>query len=289
MPFPAMVRLQRWRRALSLHGARSSSSDTLHEPPKISAERCYHVRTTTPQPSQPERLSQAQPRVLPLWTSSGHHGLPLRTPLDAASGVPGVAGRLRSWWRHECQSIRTALTAVTHHSAEKVVAGETNSGPRAQKTVSEGRRPGVLKDPRPPWVEAVTVGYVAASVPSLGVPRLQGEDGVDAHRFLVWDALKTREQVEAAKRASLKKQRKAEALKETEEAKEEEEASSSQRRRIKRKEEEEEEEEGAQIFFLPCLWCADTAMWAGYAWFNGGNLFFRQSTAALLVISHSAV
>ena len=88
--------------------------------------------------------------------------------------------RLRSWWRHEQQCVRMALTAAAHHSAEKVVAGETYSGLRAQKTVSEGRRPGVLKDPGPPWVEAVTVGCVAASVPPLGVPLLQGDEGVDA-------------------------------------------------------------------------------------------------------------
>ena len=87
---------------------------------------------------------------------------------------------MRSWWRHEQQCVRMALTAATHHSAEKVVAGETYSGLRAQKTVSEGRRPGVLKDPGPPWVEAVTVGHVAALVPPLVVPLLQGDEGVDA-------------------------------------------------------------------------------------------------------------
>ena len=43
-----------------------------------------------------------------------------------------------------------------------------------------GVRPGVLKDPGQPWVEAVTVGYVAASVPPLGVPLLQGDEGVHA-------------------------------------------------------------------------------------------------------------
>ena len=89
--------------------------------------------------------------------------------------------RLRSWWRHEQQCARMALTAATHHSAEKVVAGETYSGLRAQKTVrATGARPGVLKDPGQPWVEAVTVGYVAASVPPLGVLLLQGDEGVDA-------------------------------------------------------------------------------------------------------------
>ena len=56
--------------------------------------------------------------------------------------------RLRSWWRHECQSVRMALNAAAHHSAEKVAAGEKNSGLRAQTSFSAGR-PGVLKDPAP--------------------------------------------------------------------------------------------------------------------------------------------
>ena len=85
--------------------------------------------------------------------------------------------RLRSWWRHECQSVRMALNAAVHHSAVKVAAGEKNSGLRAQTTFSAGR-PGVLKDPAPQG--AVTVGYVAAPGPLLVVASLAGGDGVDA-------------------------------------------------------------------------------------------------------------
>ena len=68
--------------------------------------------------------------------------------------------RLRSWWRHECQSVRMALNAATHHSTEKVAAGEKNSGLRAQTSFSAAR-PGVLKDPAPQGA----VGYVAAPGP----------------------------------------------------------------------------------------------------------------------------
>ena len=50
-------------------------------------------------------------------------------------------------------------SAAAHHSAEKVAAGEKNSGLRAQTSFSAAR-PGVLKDPAPQG--AVTVGYVAA-------------------------------------------------------------------------------------------------------------------------------
>ena len=42
--------------------------------------------------------------------------------------------RLRSWWRHEQQSVAMALSAAAHHSFDKVAAGETYYGPRAQKT-----------------------------------------------------------------------------------------------------------------------------------------------------------
>ena len=40
-----------------------------------------------------------------------------------------------------------ALTAATHHSAVMVVAGEMDSGLRAQATVSAGSRPAGLKEP----------------------------------------------------------------------------------------------------------------------------------------------
>ena len=86
--------------------------------------------------------------------------------------------RLRSWWRHEQQSVAMALSAAAHHSFDKVAAGEKYYGPRAQKTDRAGEaahqaprrqiraageavffelfdedtaglRPGVLAEPRP--------------------------------------------------------------------------------------------------------------------------------------------
>ena len=102
--------------------------------------------------------------------------------------------RLRSWWRHECQSVRMALNAAAHHSAEKVAAGEKNSGLRAQTSFS-ARRPGVLEEPETQG-GAVTDVYVAASVPSLAVPLLAGAAGevVDSStlRFLAAAALYSR-------------------------------------------------------------------------------------------------
>ena len=42
--------------------------------------------------------------------------------------------RLGSWWRHEQQSVATALSAAAHHSFDKVAPGEKYYGPQAQKT-----------------------------------------------------------------------------------------------------------------------------------------------------------
>ena len=106
--------------------------------------------------------------------------------------------RLRSWWRHECQSVRMALTTAAHHSAEKVAADVKNAGLRAQTMVSAGARPGVLKDPAPQG--AVTVGYVAAPVPFLSSPMLAdaAAEAVDARtlKYLLKAALRRREEEE---------------------------------------------------------------------------------------------
>ena len=77
--------------------------------------------------------------------------------------------RQRSWWRHEQLSVAAALSAgpgVVTRSEEQQeeVELETYDGPRAQNTPPPGLRPGVLQDPGPPLVEAVT--------PLLGAPSL---------------------------------------------------------------------------------------------------------------------
>ena len=109
--------------------------------------------------------------------------------------------RLRSWWRHEQQSVRMALNAAAHHSAEKVAAGEKNSGLRAQTSFS-AVRPGVLKDPAPQG--AVTVGYVAAPGPLLCTPLLAdtAADTVDARtvKYLLHAALKEKKEEEKEER-----------------------------------------------------------------------------------------
>ena len=114
----------------------------------------------------------------------------------ATSARPRREWRLRSWWRHEQQSVRMALSAPIHHSFDKVAADELNNGPRAQKTDRAGTRPGVLKDPEPHGA-AVTVGPVAAEA-LLVVASLAGGDGVDATTvsFLLFENLQLQKEEE---------------------------------------------------------------------------------------------
>ena len=46
--------------------------------------------------------------------------------------------RLRSWWRHEQQTVAEVLATVTHHSLSKV--GTANDAPRGQRTVTAAHR-----------------------------------------------------------------------------------------------------------------------------------------------------
>ena len=96
--------------------------------------------------------------------------------------------RQRSWWRHEQLSVAAALSSARHHSAgpgvvsrrdeqQEEVEQDTYDAPRGLYTAPPGTRPGVLQDPGPPWVEAVTVEYVAAG-PSLTVVSVS-DDRID--------------------------------------------------------------------------------------------------------------
>ena len=91
------------------------------------------------------------------------------------------------------------------------------AGLRAQTTPPLGTRPGVLQDPGPPWVEAVTVGYVAAT-PSLVVSLVAVHDHVDQAtvQFLLQQSLLARaeEEEKAREEAEVKELEDGVALKE---------------------------------------------------------------------------
>ena len=104
--------------------------------------------------------------------------------------------------------MKMALARALHHSAqpagpvveepEEEVEFEEHAGLRAQNTPPPGSWPGVLKDPGPPWVEAVTVGYVAAGAPSLVVAPVAAHDELDnaTVQFLLQQSLLARAQEE---------------------------------------------------------------------------------------------
>ena len=103
--------------------------------------------------------------------------------------------RLRSWLKHERQTVAMELAAALHHSRDG--GRVTNYGLRAPKTASSGQRPGVLTEPEPQG-RAVTVGYVAALGPLLVVASLSGGDEVDATTvsYLLKAALKKKKEEE---------------------------------------------------------------------------------------------
>ena len=75
---------------------------------------------------------------------------------DTRDGRRRRERRLRSWLRHERQTVAMELAAALHRSRDG----------RGQTTASPGTRPTVLKEPEA-QVAAVTVGYVAAGAPLL--------------------------------------------------------------------------------------------------------------------------
>ena len=110
--------------------------------------------------------------------------------------------RLHSWAKHERMTVAIALAEALHHSAPKVRA-EPYNAPQSQMTArAAGTRPGGLQDPEPQG-RAVTVGNVAAPVPSLAGPLLAGaaSEAVDSSslRFLTAAALRKLKEEEMEK------------------------------------------------------------------------------------------
>ena len=84
---------------------------------------------------------------------------------------------------------------------------EENDAPQRQTTPLLGVRLGVPLDPGPPWVEAVAIGYVAASVPLLGAPPLadSSAEAIDGSTlsFLLQHALEVKRKDEEAVEAAV--------------------------------------------------------------------------------------
>ena len=72
----------------------------------------------------------------PLFCVSPFHGL--QRAAQFRSCTAKKAARLRSWWRHEQQSIAAALAAAQHHSVEKSAGPVSHNVLRNQNTAREG-------------------------------------------------------------------------------------------------------------------------------------------------------
>ena len=117
--------------------------------------------------------------------------------------------RLRSWLKHERQSVAMALAEYTHHAsrgqtrarAREEAGSETYYAPRGPKTLPPGTRPAPPSEVAGPQGAAVTGGYVAAGAPLLAVSSLRGADGVDdtAVKFLLRAELKLKKKEEEEK------------------------------------------------------------------------------------------
>ena len=116
-------------------------------------------------------------------------------------------------WRHEQLSLRMALAAATHHSAQsrakEGVEGETNDAPRRPKPPLPGTRPEPLEEVAEPQGLSAAPRWPDAGVPLLSVPLLAGRDGIDntTVRWLLKLELRTRQREE--EKEEKKKQEKA--------------------------------------------------------------------------------
>ena len=116
--------------------------------------------------------------------------------------------RLRSWLKHERQSVAMALAEYSHHAsrgqtrarAREEVEHVTHSGLRAQKTPPPGERPGLPLEPRPQRSDRTVRRSSGDNLPTLALPVLAGSAGeaVDARtlRFLLGRSLAERKEKE---------------------------------------------------------------------------------------------
>ena len=150
-----------------------------------------------------------------------------RERMDESSGRPSTGGvgrrrrerRLRSWLRHEQQTVRMALVAASHHSAQQNAAPRgpktgarareveeqvTHVGLRAQKTPPPGERPGILPEPLPQRSDRSRRRFSGDGLAQLAMPSLAGAAGeaVDAAAlaFLISQSVAAKEHEDRRRR-----------------------------------------------------------------------------------------
>ena len=187
----------------------------------------YNIVCTTTTTTTTRRFAQARVALCREETVFYVRTQAVASLLMAARDVGGGTASARRWrerrqrsWRHEQLSVAAALASARHHSAapgvvsrheaqQHEVEQDTYDGLRAQNTPPAGSRPGVLQDPGPPWVEAVTVGYVAAGAPSLVVAPVAAHDELDTAfvQYLLQQSLLARAEEEEAREQEEDKRR----------------------------------------------------------------------------------
>ena len=128
--------------------------------------------------------------------------------------------RLRSWLRHERQTVAMVLAEACHHSSgsfpptlkeRRMASQDAYDALQGQNTArTVGTRPAPLAEAAGPQVRAATVGYVAAAgAPLLSVPLLAGGDGLGntSVRWLLKVALKKKKEEEEERKVQERKER----------------------------------------------------------------------------------
>ena len=103
--------------------------------------------------------------------------------------------RLRSWLKHERQTVAMALAECLHHSAQRPVEArareveeqDKNNASRRQKAPPPGMHPGVLKEPEVQGSLVAPLRPGSGAAPGLALPSLIGASGeaVDASSLAV--------------------------------------------------------------------------------------------------------
>ena len=107
--------------------------------------------------------------------------------------------RLRSWLRHERQTVAMELAAALHHSRD--VGPGTHAGLRAQTAPPPGSRPGILAEPGPQRSDC-SLRHSSGRAPSLALVSLAGGDAPDdaTVAFLLSAALTMKKEEEEEER-----------------------------------------------------------------------------------------
>ena len=162
----------------------------------------FSVSHTTHTPHSVAILAQGSNRLccpfffgVTVWSKSR-----LLTSMEVGGAVTSAAKRrrerrMRSWWRHEAQSIRAAVATVLHHScdvgresyyvprhqkmatAREDVVNEPHDALRGLTTPLPGELPGILPEPVPQRSDRTVRRFAGAALPTLGLLVLAGALG----------------------------------------------------------------------------------------------------------------